>query len=681
MDASAMAPFPTLSLLLVGAATSIAGAHPGTIADKTLVAWVKLSSAEQRGGSALTLFDSGERFDAIVFGEVEPGRWMGGSDFFRRTPQDQSGYPVESGVPGQLVQVAITYAGRDVTIYRNGAPYASYEIGEPQTFTYDATVLIGLRYLGGMGPIGYLAGEVGEARVYDVALEGDGMAALRPGEVSEPQPVGWWTFEDGSTADRMGNFPPGELCGGAVVADGALHLNGTDAYMVSRLTYPENQLLFYKALDRGTGNMWDTWLYLHEGMYYLYYLGNGGASWDNISMARSPDGVHWEELGSVLRKREGVEWMGTGSTWASPAFERDGRYIINYSEWRGPRQTIFFAESADLVHWRPLGDAFEFVQDTRWYKETGRWDCIYTIPRAEGGLFGYWTADPLTGAGVGFGRSMDGIHWEALEPPAFAEGSPHGEAGAVERIGDRYYLILGANGGMRTMVADAPEGPFAPAQRNFDLLAGQSGLHTYFARFLPTSDVLLVNHHSRARDGQVYFAPLKRAVVDDAGTLRLAWWEGNDALKADAKLLQSPLTDGVDAAAGIIAEGRLTLPRDQGEPRGLYIGTSGGSGVATLVRPDGVTQIGPAEPDGSGMTVEETIDREMTFPEDVRFRLLLKHSLIEFYLDDVLMQCYSLPARADGRIALIGDGGRMAASLQVWQLPRIDRQANPRRHA
>jgi len=456
--------------------------------------------------------------------------------------------------------------------------------------------------------------------------------------------------------------------------DGVVTLDEAKAALAAvrrQMEYSENQLMFYQALHPGTGRMWDTWLYLHEGTYYLYYLANRGGSWDNISMARSPDGVHWEEIGPVLRKREDTVWMGTGSTWASPLPGEEGKFIMNFSEWRGPRQTIFFAESADLVSWRRLDDTYEFVQDTRWYQERGRWDCIYTIPRAEGGLYGYWTADPLQGPGVGFGQSLDGVKWEALEPPRFAEGAPHGELGAVEKIGDRYYLMLGAGGGMRTLVGEAPSGPFAPAERNFNLLAGRSGWHTYFTRFLRTPDGVLVNHHAMRRDRQrqhvpdVYFAPLKRAVVDERGTLRLGWWEGNELLKGDAVLVDDPLAAPLDAAAGIIAEGRLTLPAE-GVPTGLFLGMPGGEGVQLLVDARGVLRIRLVTADGHPGAVEEVVDRERDFPAKCSFRLLVKHSLVEFYLDDVLMQAYGMPALWDGRLGVIGE----VEGLRVWQLRR-----------
>ena len=64
-----------------------------TIRDKTLVAWVAPANLEQQGGGVLSIGGTGAHFDAIVFGEIEPGRWMAGSNFFSRTERDQSACP------------------------------------------------------------------------------------------------------------------------------------------------------------------------------------------------------------------------------------------------------------------------------------------------------------------------------------------------------------------------------------------------------------------------------------------------------------------------------------------------------------------------------------------------------------------------------------------------------------
>ena len=61
---------------------------PNPLLDKTLVAWVSPGNLEQRGRSVLTLIDKAGHFDAIVLGELAQGRWMAGSDYFRRTHQD-----------------------------------------------------------------------------------------------------------------------------------------------------------------------------------------------------------------------------------------------------------------------------------------------------------------------------------------------------------------------------------------------------------------------------------------------------------------------------------------------------------------------------------------------------------------------------------------------------------------
>jgi hypothetical protein len=678
-----------IAFLSLQGAFVLAAAQP--INDKTLVAWGTLADPAQRGGSLLTLIDPAEHFDAVVFGEVAQGRWMAGSDFFRRTHQDQAGWPAESAGSNALVQLAIRYSGNQVTLFRNGREYAAYAVGHAQSFGEDAMVLLGLRYIGEMGEIGFFSGAIEEARIYDVALSADQLAALAPNRISDPKPLACWTFEDGKADDVMKRFPATRLEGHAHIAGGRLILDGHSylwaaknarAFEAEPADEPSpdagEQTLFYKARSPRTGNMWDTWLYLHDGNYYLYYLAKCRGQWDNISLARSPDGVHWKELGRILSKGRGVTWMGTGSTWKSPRFEKDGKFFMNFSEWRGPRQTIFLAESTNLLRWTRLGGECEFVQDERWYEKNGRWDCIWTLPRPGGGLYGYWTATPKaeTGGRFGFGETLDGITWKALAPPKVV-GVGEGEVGAIERIGDTFYLMFGTGGLMATLVADRPEGPFVAAKKNLRLLAG----NTYFARFFPTPDGLLVNHHSIARNGQVYFGTLKSTLLDTDGTLRLGWWPGNEKLKDEAIEVSLPaLHPGAppkgamsetafDASSGLVLEGTLKLPAPgEIKPVGLFLAQDNDTGSAILVHAGSVTEFGPMRADGTGFKAEQRVDREWAFGATLRFRLLLKGSLIEFYLDDLLMQCYSLPQEATGRIGFLEAGDPNAITdLKAWR--------------
>ena len=406
-------------------------------------------------------------------------------------------------------------------------------------------------------------------------------------------------------------------------------------------------------------------------------------------MATSSDGVHWKEFGRILSKGEGVTWMGTGSTWKSPSLDQDTKFLMNFSEWKGPRQTIFFAESIDLVRWTRLGNEYEFRQDERWYQPNGRWDCIYTIQRPGGGLYGYWTATPKAGGRgshpasgcFGFGQSQDGVTWEATPPPE-THGVDNGEVGAVEKIGDKYYMMFGAGGLMVTLIADKPEGPFHAAEKNFRLLSG----HTYFSRFFPMPDGVLVNHHSIARDGEVYFAPLKQSMVDSEGTLRLGWWKGNEKMKhevihvelptgrilANSDTSDSPiimLGNTFDTDKGVILEGILPLPESKDSLRsGLYLECGKEHGSAILVDADGAVQLGPMQSDGSDFKCEKQVNREMSFGKSPAFRLLLKGSLLEFYLEDILLECLNLSGNATGRIGFIQGSARESfKNLQAWR--------------
>lgn len=142
--------------------------------EKTLEAWVYLPDRAQRGGGVISVqTPDGLQFDAIVYGEREPGKWMAGSEGYNRSLNLSA--PAESSAVSERIHVAIVYGGdNSITVYRNGVPYgAGYTpTGSNRTLrTFSAghsEVLIGMRHLG--GGIAFLKGEVEEARLYDRAL-------------------------------------------------------------------------------------------------------------------------------------------------------------------------------------------------------------------------------------------------------------------------------------------------------------------------------------------------------------------------------------------------------------------------------------------------------------------------------------------------------------------------------
>jgi mono/diheme cytochrome c family protein len=147
------------------------------IREKTLEAWVSLADLDQRGGAAITIESGdGRQFDAIVFGERQPRRWVAGSEFFQRTVDVEG--PDEGAASATFLHLAIVYrADNSIALFRNGIPYGKPYVPQSPLQTYragDARVLLGLRHTGSNG---YLVGAVRRAALYDRALSDAEVAA------------------------------------------------------------------------------------------------------------------------------------------------------------------------------------------------------------------------------------------------------------------------------------------------------------------------------------------------------------------------------------------------------------------------------------------------------------------------------------------------------------------------
>jgi len=150
---------------------------PVDLEEKTLEAWVQLDHLDQGGGGVISIQSlDGTIFDAIVFGEREPKKWLAGSNGFTRTS------PFNGAEEGEAdkrpVHFAIVYQ-KDGTItgYRDGQRYgASYRSRELQKFSAGQTqVVFGLRH----SPPGgnrMLAGRIQRAQLYNRALTAEEIA-------------------------------------------------------------------------------------------------------------------------------------------------------------------------------------------------------------------------------------------------------------------------------------------------------------------------------------------------------------------------------------------------------------------------------------------------------------------------------------------------------------------------
>lgn len=138
----------------------------GLFREKTLEVWVRLRDLDQRGGGVMSMqTPDGSTFDAIVFGEQQPRRWMAGSDHFRRTKS----FGGEEEPAAAEVHIAISYtADGTIMAYRNGQPYGTSYRTTPVLFR-DPQMVFGLRHT----PVGanrMLSGTITRARLYDRAL-------------------------------------------------------------------------------------------------------------------------------------------------------------------------------------------------------------------------------------------------------------------------------------------------------------------------------------------------------------------------------------------------------------------------------------------------------------------------------------------------------------------------------
>ena len=147
------------------------------IKEKTLESWVKLNNLNQQGGAAMSLqSNDGRAFNAIVFGEREPNRWMAGSEGYKRT--QSFGGEEEKAAKDQFIHIAIVYQeDGTITGYRNGKPYGkSYKADPLKINSGNFQVLFGMRHGTEAANNLMLNGKIDRAQLYDKALTAEEIA-------------------------------------------------------------------------------------------------------------------------------------------------------------------------------------------------------------------------------------------------------------------------------------------------------------------------------------------------------------------------------------------------------------------------------------------------------------------------------------------------------------------------
>ncbi len=369
------------------------------LTDKTLVVWVSPANLTQKGGSALTVNDTTmDRFDGIIFGELEPGVWMPGSNGYSRTCQDQTSWPKETVADGSLVQVAIVYEGQHITLYRDGEKHAEYTTdGPPYSFGRHTAVLFGQRHLN--PGVDCFQGRIRDARIYAQPLDQQTITALRPGEAaSDLPPWAWWDFATTGTYDRAGRFNQIKLTGGARLQNGCLVLEGSRPLMLATLSddgsgaaeIPTNwsrdeavpaavvqssRLLREKFLsdpyrpryhfcvpeDNGMPGDPNGCFYA-GGRYHLMYLYNrsgAGFSWGHIS---SHDLVHWRHHPDAIGPGDGDEGCFSGGAFVD---DDSTAYLSYWMLWGDKGIGLARSTDGNYDQWQKL-PANPVIKSSEW---------------------------------------------------------------------------------------------------------------------------------------------------------------------------------------------------------------------------------------------------------------------------------------------------------------------------
>jgi beta-fructofuranosidase len=655
---------------------------PLRLRDKTLVAWVTVAEHAQRGGSVLTLIDPQERFDAIVFGEITPGKWMPGSDFFRRTPHDQGAWPTETAGPSTLVRMALVHEGARGRLYRDGALLTEYDAKPPQEFGDDVAVVIGLRHMfdEGLGN-NYFHGTVTEARLYDRALGAATIQQLAPGTSAGPAPYGQWVFRDGKAVETTGRFPYLALHGGAKVEGGRLVLDGVDGCLVSRRVVPPKPYASPIHFRPKVGRLADTIPFFHDGKYHVFYLrAIEKVPWEHIV---STDLVHWTELPTALKSNGPPDGPDGQHMFTGCVVERAGSFHIFYVGWnpRNPAGIEFIrhATSPDLVTWTKHPD-FLFGPDGKTYSSARQRDFRDPYVWWNASAHCYWMVI-CTGGKTGVATSPDLEHW-TLQPPLDSDctgmGTP--ECPDYFQIGDVHYLIMSPTATSSTYARYAPalRGPYRDpvspvvdtrilyaAKRMFD---GKRHVLVGWIRDLGGNrdggpeqwggDMCVPRELSPGPDGQLRSRPVPEAVaLFQHKALSLA---DHPPVSTPGWSYEGPVLEGAesssllrfDAPDNYLLQARLELDPQAAFTLAFRVPAAADTGYRLTIARGG----NEAEIAGPGFRYARRVKLDTTRP--ITVTAFVQGSIIECFLDDT----YAFSCRAyswsHGALGLAVKGGK-----------------------
>ena len=678
-------------MMICGASASAASP------DKTLVSWVVLKDKNVRAGSVLTV-QAGDQFDGIVFAELAEGKWMAGSDHFKRTNKEQEDYPREEADGNTLVQMAIVYRGDQITVYRNGEKYASHKASNVDLLSLEQNyVVFGVRHVGGNGQVAAL---IDDARIYDKALSQEEIQSLEPNKESSIKPFAWWDFEGDRMKDRIGRYPSSKLDSGAKLADGKLDLGRqgnvlacpTEA-MVTELTGrlplppftgpyvpetpewpknpPDNWAIYHLAHPTFTlGSPFDpNPAFFYKGRYHLHYIykNRTGFVFGHVS---SKDMVHWKWHPTVLAPPNTGHGMFSGTGFMT----KDGKAAAVYHGQGSGRNWIVYAEDDTMDAWSkpevmlPRDEDGNLMENVRYFDPD-----IWLMDGKYYGLNARSSKEPPT-----IMKSDNLKDWtflgELLHPGFDAKklGVEVGEDISCPnffKLGNKWVLVcISHRLGCRYFVGDFKNEQFLPEQHA--LMGGMS--NRYFApESLLTPDGRRVNWawFFGGQTKGVQSLPMEMELPDD-GVMRFRPLRELESLRYDEKSCED---------IKVAKDKPVLLEQIRGEHVELEVVVEnpgeGSLGVDVLCDELGRNGLPIRVDREAGMLVvgNEKAPLELKNREPLTLRIFVDTTIVEVFANQRQYVITDKPreagAKTDGRIALFSEKGDLTVDkVTGWQM-------------
>ncbi len=215
-----------------------------------------------------------------------------------------------------------------------------------------------------------------------------------------------------------------------------------------------------QVAPHGEGNVYAPEVMHDNGLYRMWFGGQGRDGHDRIHLAESDDGIHWRQRGVVLEDAK-ANHVNDPSV-----VKVDGKYFMYYTRAAvDVSDDIVLATSNDGVHWKQEGVVLE-------PGKPGAWDSLLVGRPSvlfEDGQFRMWydgrkdlpLGAPATGVpksasstrAVGYAESSDGLQWTRREKPVYEH-----DAGGVHvaRLKSGYAMVYEGHAG--TQLATSPDG-------------------------------------------------------------------------------------------------------------------------------------------------------------------------------------------------------------------------------